>query len=91
MSNPDILKYEKEDCILSVPGLKMAGSNYAGSWDIKDYRVSPVFGNFSGLGRISIFIGTGEIFIADAHKLKLLLNEQRIPFNYFEYPSMFHD
>ncbi|MBW6478973.1 MAG: alpha/beta hydrolase [Bacteroidales bacterium] len=91
MSNPDIARVNKLDKILSVNGLKIAGEKYAGDWDVRDYRVSPIFGDFSGLGKISIFIGTNEIFIADARKLRQMLEEQQIDFNYFEYKGMFHD
>lgn len=91
MSNPDITKYDKADKILSVNGLKIAGKSYAGDFDLTDYRVSPIYGNFTSQGKISIFIGTNEVFIADARKLKALLEEQQVNFNYFEYPSIFHD
>lgn len=91
MSNPDITKYDKADKILSVNGLKIAGKSYAGDFDLTDYRVSPIYGNFTSQGKISVFIGTNEVFIADARKLKALLEEQQVIFNYFEYPSIFHD
>lgn len=91
MSNPNIAMVDKFDKILSVKGLKMAGSQYAGDCNVRDYRVSPIYGNFANLGRISIFIGTHDVLVADARKLKHLLNEQQIDFNYFEYPGMFHD
>jgi acetyl esterase/lipase len=91
MSNPDIEKFDKVDKILNVGGLKIAGKNYAGDFDGKDFRVSPIYGDFSNLGRITMFIGTNEIFIADALKLKKLLHDQNISFSYFEYPGMFHD
>ncbi|MCF8358215.1 MAG: alpha/beta hydrolase [Prolixibacteraceae bacterium] len=91
MSNPEIDRYEKCDKMLNVKALKKAGRNYAGDTSITDYRISPIYGDFLGLGRITIFIGTNEVFIADARKLKQLLHDQNIGFNYFEYPGMFHD
>ncbi|MBW6492818.1 MAG: alpha/beta hydrolase [Lentimicrobium sp.] len=91
MANHDIAEFEKFDKVLSVDGLKMAGKNYAGNLDVKDFRVSPIFGSFSGLGKISVFIGTNEVFIADARRFKQLMDNQEIEFNYFEYPNMFHD
>lgn len=33
----------------------MAGQLYADTLDRKDYRVSPIYGDFSGLGKISLF------------------------------------
>ncbi|MFN2395485.1 MAG: alpha/beta hydrolase fold domain-containing protein [Bacteroidales bacterium] len=91
MENPEIARFDKRDKILNVNGLKIAGKNYAGDLDLTDYRVSPLYGDFTKLGKISIFIGTNEIFIADARKLKESLKQQNIGFNYFEYPGMFHD
>ena len=91
MSNPNIRMYEKKDKILSIKGLKSAGQKYAGNTDSKDYRVSPIYGDFAGICRISIFIGTNDILIADAHKLKQIMRVQNSNFNYFEYPGMFHD
>ncbi len=53
--------------------------------------MSPIYGDFSGLGEISVFMGTNELFVADARRLKQLLKDQRIDFNYFEFTEMFHD
>jgi acetyl esterase/lipase len=91
MANPEIAKYDKLDKILSINGLMIAGKNYSGDINAKDYRVSPIYGNFAKLATISIFVGTNEILIADARKLKQLLESQNIDFNYFEYSGMFHD
>lgn len=91
MNNPDLAKFDQVDKILSVTGLKRAGEIYAGEFGVKDFRVSPIYGDCSRLGKISIFIGTNEIFIADARKFKHLLEKQHLNFNYFEYPKMFHD
>lgn len=91
MANPEIAKVDKHDKILSINGLKKAGKNYAGTLDVTNYRVSPIYGDFSGLGEISVFIGTNELLVADARRLKQLLEDQRIDFNYFEFSEMFHD
>ena len=90
MSNAEILHVDNKDKILGIKGLQMAGIAYAGKLDTKDFRVSPIYGNFSGLGRISVFIGTHDLLIADVKKMKQLLNKENIPMNYFEYPKMFH-
>jgi acetyl esterase/lipase len=90
MSNPGIAKANNEDKMLGVKGLQMAGALYAGKSDLKNYQVSPIYGNLQGLGRISLFIGTHDVFIADARKFKQMMNERKIPFNYYEYPKMFH-
>jgi acetyl esterase/lipase len=91
MNNPDIKNIDQDDKLLSIEGLKNAGKKYAGDLDLKDFRVSPIYGDFTGMCRISVFTGTKDILNADAQKFKQLMNDQRISFNYFEYPGMFHD
>lgn len=90
MSNPDIAEIERKDKLLGIKGLKMAGELYAAGTHPTDYRLSPVYGDFSGLGKISLFIGTHDLFLADSRKLKQKMEEQHIGINYFEYPKMFH-
>lgn len=90
MSNKDILEIDKKDKILGIEPLQIAGKAFAGELDLKDYRVSPIYGDFSGLGKISVFIGTHDLFVADCRKLKSLAKTSNISMNYFEYPKMFH-
>jgi acetyl esterase/lipase len=91
MCNPLLERLDKKDHLLSIAGLKSAGQKYAANFDLKDFRVSPIYGNLTGLCRISIFTGTDDLLYADAQKFKQLMKEQNISFNYFEYPDMFHD
>ncbi|HRZ49975.1 MAG TPA: alpha/beta hydrolase [Bacteroidales bacterium] len=91
MSHPDLEDYAAADPILTIEGLKSAAEKYAGDTDLHDFRVSPICGTFDGLCRISVFTGTNDLLHADAKKLKQLLDQQNISFNYFEYPGMFHD
>jgi acetyl esterase/lipase len=91
MCNPIIERLDKEDNLLSITGLKSAGQKYAGNLDLKEFRVSPIYGDLTGICRISVFTGTRDILNADAQKLKQLMKDQNINFNYFEYPGMFHD
>jgi len=91
MNNPGIELIAKEDKMLSITGLRNAGQKYAGTLDLKDYRVSPIYGDLTGLCRISIFTGTNDILNADAIICKQLMKDLQINFNYFEYPKMFHD
>ncbi len=91
MSNPAIQSYDKQDKILSIEGLKSAAQKYAGNLDQHAYLVSPIYGDFAGMCKISVFIGTNDLLYADNLKLRQILEEQNLPFNYFEYPEMFHD
>ena len=91
MRNPDNTDAEKQCHILTIKGLQLAGTAYAGNLDVEDYRVSPIYGDFSDLPNLSIFIGTHDVFIADVRKLASKLERENIAFNYFEYPKMVHD
>jgi acetyl esterase/lipase len=91
MTNPEIKEIQKQDPILSARTLVMAGKVWAGNSDTKNYLVSPIYGDLKGLPKVSVFIGTSDILVADCRKLKTLMEQQSIPMNYFEYPKMFHD
>ena len=91
MNNPGLNLIDKGDKMLSIRGLKSAGQKYAGNLDLKDYKVSPIYGDLTGLCKMSIFTGTYDILNADAQKCRQLLKDQQIKHNYFEYPKMFHD
>lgn len=91
MRNPEISKVDKKDKMLGIKGLQLAGKSYAGDIDPSDFKVSPIYGDLSGLNKISLFIGTHDVLLADARKLKQLMDQEHIPISYFEYPKMFHD
>lgn len=91
LENPEVTTIDKDDKMLGKEGLRMAGKAYAGELDTKDYRVSPIYGDFTNLPKISIFIGSHDLFWADTKKLKANLDKANITINYFEYPKMFHN
>ena len=90
MVNPEIKANEKKDPWLSVEGTQMAGKYWAGDLDVKNPLISPIYGSMEGLPQISVFVGGCDILLADNRKLKKLMEEKQLPFNYFEYPTMFH-
>ena len=65
MSNPDIASYEDEDIQLKSYGLIELGKLWANSLDVKDSRVSPIFGDVNGLPPTLLITGTKEIFYPD--------------------------
>ncbi len=61
--------YDSEnDPILGEIGLKEIGKSWAGDLDTKDYRVSPLYGDKSGLAKTLVFAGENEIFYKDIKK-----------------------
>lgn len=79
MSNPGAASYEASDPMLSAYGLIEMGKCWAGNLDLHDYRVSPIFGDFSGLRNVYLFVGTREIFYPDVTTFYSMLQEQGIP------------
>ncbi len=69
MENPDISAFVRKDPWLTVPWLKVCGRHWADSYDIHDYRVSPIFGDVSGLKNMTVFLGTRELFYPDINRL----------------------
>jgi acetyl esterase/lipase len=90
MENPEISEFAPRDNMLDIKWLKKAGDIYSDDLGTKDFRISPIYGDFKDLPTISIFIGTNDILAADAGKLRELLIQKKVPFNYYEYPGMFH-
>jgi acetyl esterase/lipase len=57
------------DPIGGIDALREMGKAWAGDLDLKDYRVSPLFGDITKLQKTTIFVGTHEILYSDILKL----------------------
>lgn len=90
LTNPAIKDIDPSDFFLGVEGLKLAGKAYAGDTSTDYYLLSPIYGPLERLGKITVFIGSREILVADARKLKAIADEKGIELNYREYAGMFH-
>lgn len=90
LKNPAIKKIDPRDPFLGIEGLRRAGRLYAGNDDPEIPMVSPIFGPMESLPAIYLFVGTRDILVADARKLKGLLKEKGIPIHYREYEDMIH-
>ena len=91
MKNKDIKSLEKVDPFLSKNALIKAGMLWAGNEDRNNWMISPINGEYKGLNEITIFIGTHELLLSDARKLKNVLKQENVVFNYYEYNNMNHD
>lgn len=90
LSNPDITPIEKYDPFLVKSGLAEAGKMYAGGTDTTHPKVSPIYGDLTGLGEMTLFMGTHDILVADARKFVRLAKEQGIDVHYVEADKMVH-
>lgn len=80
----------KNDPILGEVGLKEMGKSWAGEWDTKDYRVSPLYGDNKGLPRTLIFAGTGEIFYKDIKRHVENLKNDGVDVKFITGDGLFH-
>lgn len=90
LSNPDVRSIDSRDPFLGISGLRKAARAYAGGYDLNDYRLSPINGSLEGLAPISIFIGSNDILVADARKLRMIAKQRGIEIDYHEYSGMVH-
>ena len=91
LRNPDIDEVDSVDPILSVKNLREVSERIFQGNGQHDYLVSPINGPMEGLPPVSLFVGTKEILLPDARKLRDLCKEHGVTINYFEYEGMIHD
>lgn len=90
LSDPACLALDKLDPILSISGLRKAAKAYAGQTDLKHFQLSPLYGRLDGLGKISLFIGSRDLLVADARRFKKIALDQGIDLDYTEIQDMVH-
>lgn len=66
------------DPIGGKDALQEIGKAWAGDLDLKDYRVSPLFGEVEDLPKTTLFVGTHEILYSDIRKFYERLNDADI-------------
>ncbi len=74
MSNCEIAAYTGKDVLLNLNGLRECGKIYAQDLDLKDPKVSPVYGNLDNLAQIKIFVSDSELLYPDCMLLKRKLD-----------------
>lgn len=88
--HPDYLKIQKLDPMLGLAGAQELGKLWANGLDPKYYKISPLNGDLTDIGRITVFVGTAELVLVDAQLLLEKAKEQGVEILYFEYPKMNH-
>ncbi|SDA64862.1 alpha/beta hydrolase fold domain-containing protein [Methanobrevibacter millerae] len=78
------------DPILGEIGLREIGKSWAGEMDVKDYRVSPLFGDNEGLADCLIFAGEKEIFYRDIKKYVEKLESDGVNVKFITGQGLFH-
>ena len=93
MQNPDIEKYVDLDPVVTKFRLEISGKWWAGDKEsLKDYRVSPLYGDFEGLtSRICLVHGTHEILYPDVLLAEKKAKEAGVNIEMHIYEGMIHD
>nr|WP_223253259.1 alpha/beta hydrolase [Bacillus sp. LNXM10] len=90
LNNPLMFEYAKKDPILGPEGMEVISKIWTADQHVTDPLISPIYGDFKGLGKITHFIGTHDMLYPDAIKLDEKLTEQGIDIKTFVYPEMLH-
>lgn len=89
-TDPQLAVIAPHDPWLAVPGSHFAGGVYRGALSETDPLVSPLYGDLSGLGPLTMFSGTRDILNADATKFLPLARAAGLTVDYHEVPGMIH-
>ncbi|MFM9533260.1 alpha/beta hydrolase [Lysinibacillus sp. IITD104] len=90
LENPLIQEYEENDPMLASEGMEVITKIWAADKALKDPIISPIYGDFQGVGKITHFIGSHESLYPDAIQFDEKLTEQGVAINTFVYPKMNH-
>ncbi len=78
-SNPEADTYNGVDVLLDKDMLKEMGQMWAGDLSVKDYKVSPAYGDSRYLKDVTLFVGTMELFYPDITNYAQHLKELKVP------------
>ena len=89
-SNPKMEDIQPNDTILNIEKLAFKGQKYAGELELTHPMVSPIYGDLAGLPKITVFVGTREIFCADVEKLEEIALEKDLDIEVYVYKNQMH-
>lgn len=90
LTNPLSRAIDGTDPWHSVEGLREAGRLWAGGDDPKRSEVSPLFGNFAGLGPLLVFSGTRDILNPQSHHLVEKARNDGVSVRFIEEVGLIH-
>lgn len=90
METEGIEDIAETDPMLGIYGLADIGKFWAGERDVHDPMVSPIYGTFENLGRITLFAGTNDMLYPDIDKFDKILTEQGIEHTYVVEENLDH-
>jgi len=90
LTNPDITAIELVDPWLGVEGTRVFVEAWRGDLPVEDPRVSPLFGDMTGLGPVTVYCGTVDIVDPDVRLLVAKLREAGVPVAHHEGHDLIH-
>lgn len=91
MENSELLESVKLDNLSGIDGNIYCGKLWADGLDVKNSIISPMYGKFNNLSKITIATGGYDILRPDCVKFSKLLDNENIDYNYIEYKNQGHD
>ena len=79
LDDPGLKEYEKTDPTLNIAELQVDAEYWANGTDLKDYRLSPLYGDVSCLKEVHLFTGSHELFYPDILAFDRKLEEHGVP------------
>lgn len=89
-TDPAMSDIAPRDPFLAIPGTRVAAQMWRGDLAIDDPTFSPINGDLTGLGPITLFSGTHDIRNPEARRLVRLAGEAGVELDHHEAPGMVH-
>ena len=90
LANPLIPEYEKKDPMICASNERIWGELWADGLPVDDYKVSPVNGDMTVLGKVELFAGTREMLYPDAVQLYELMKKAKVDVKFTEGVGLNH-
>ncbi len=91
MSNPQLYNDAKKDKMNDVDGIRYEGFLWSAGDDVYNPIISPMYGSFENLGKISLIFGGQGILSSECMKFDEILNNAKIDHNFLFYKNEGHD
>ena len=76
-TNEETYSYEAGDPLVTRYEIIMCGLAWAGSTDVYDYHVSPIYGDLTGMPKTLVITGTNELLYKDIEKFYNIMEDNK--------------
>jgi epsilon-lactone hydrolase len=88
--NPDMVALERHDVMLRLSAVQQWGQWWAGSTDLQSPLISPLYGDLRQVPPIQLYIGSDDILLPDARRLRDRVLEAGSRITFRETPGGIH-